>query len=80
VVDHGCIDRLKVQNRIDLLGVEIGGPSLIIAPDGDVLVETIEPLTLATLDRETVAEARKSYPGYLDVRADLYGRIWGSLS
>ena len=61
-------------------GVEIGSPSLIIAPDGDVLVETIEPLTLATLERETVAAARKDYPGYLDVRADLYERTWGSLS
>ena len=61
-------------------GVEIGSPSLIIAPDGDVLVETVEPATVATLDRATVTAARKDYPGYLDVRADLYEKTWGSLS
>jgi len=61
-------------------GVEIGSPSLVIAPDGEVLVETVEALTLATLDRETVVAARKDYPGYLDVRANLYGKTWSSLS
>ena len=61
-------------------GVEIGGPSLVIAPDGDVLVETVEPLTVTTLGRDTVAAARRDYPGYLDVRADLYARTWGSFS
>ena len=61
-------------------GVEIGSPSLIIAPCGEVLVESVEPLTMILLDRDTVAAARESFPGYLDVRADLYGKTWGSLS
>ena len=53
---------------------------IVIGPDGDVLVETVEPVTHATLERETVTAARKNYPGYLDVRADLYAKTWGSLS
>ena len=61
-------------------GVEIGSPSLVIAPDGEVIVETTEALTLATLDRQIVAAARKDYPGYLDIRAGVYQRAWGSLS
>jgi predicted amidohydrolase len=61
-------------------GVEIGSPSLVIAPDGDVLVETVEAVTVTTLGRDTVAAARKNYPGYLDVRADLYGETWSSFS
>jgi len=69
------VNRPRAEQR-----VEIGGPSVIIAPDGTVLVETVEPLTLATVERESVVAARKDYPGYLDVRADLYTKTWGSLS
>ena len=60
--------------------VAIGGPSLVIAPDGDVLVETESAVSVATLERDVVATARKNYPGYLDVRADLYASTWGKLA
>lgn len=57
-------------------GVALGGPSFAVAPTGEVLVETTEPMALATLDRQTVAAARKRYPGYLATRADLYADGW----
>jgi predicted amidohydrolase len=57
----------------------IGGPSLVVGPDGEVLVESEDPLTVVALDRRTVERARRDYPGYLDVRADLYATSWRSI-
>jgi len=61
-------------------GAPIGGASVAIAPDGTVLTETTEPLTTVALDRSVVEEARRDYPGYLDVRADLYARAWSEVN
>ena len=58
-------------------GVLIGGPSIVVAPDGEVLLETTDPVAVVTLERRRVLDARKAYPGYLPVRADLYARAWG---
>ena len=57
----------------------IGGPSLVAAPDGEVLLESTEPVACVTLDSERVERAREDYPGYLDVRSMLYARAWGAL-
>jgi len=57
-------------------GAPIGGASVAIAPDGTVLVEATDPVTTVTFERAIVAEARREYPGYLAVRADLYARAW----
>ena len=57
-----------------------GGPSIAIAPDGAVLLETTEPLSTVVLERSAVVAARSTYPGYLAVRTDLYARAWGSLA
>ena len=46
-------------------GVALGGPSIVVSPDGEVLLETTEAVAIATLDRAVVAAARKRYPGYL---------------
>jgi predicted amidohydrolase len=59
-------------------GVAIGGPSLIVAPDGRVVLETTSPLELFTLERDAVSRARRGYPGYLALRADLYARGWAA--
>jgi hypothetical protein len=32
-----------------------------------------------TLDRDEVDTARREYPGYLSLRADLYARAWREL-
>ncbi|HVR96527.1 MAG TPA: carbon-nitrogen hydrolase family protein [Thermoanaerobaculia bacterium] len=62
------------------LGVPIGGPSIAIAPDGEVLIETLEPLVVVALDRDAVATARKRYPGYLAVRPEVYAKGWKALT
>jgi predicted amidohydrolase len=60
-------------------GVPLGGPSIAVAPDGEVLLETFEPLVVVTLDRDAVATARKRYPGYLAVRPEVYAKGWSRL-
>jgi predicted amidohydrolase len=59
--------------------VEMGGPSVVVAPDGEVLLETTAPVAVAAIDRGKVRLARSAYPGYLPVRADLYSRSWGEV-
>lgn len=59
---------------------EIGGPSVVIAPDGHVALETEERLATFDVDRAAVASARARYPGYLAVRADVYADAWSSVA
>jgi predicted amidohydrolase len=61
-------------------GAPIGGPSVVADPDGELLVETTEPVTCVTLESSAVDRAREEYPGYLDVRAELYARAWRELA
>ena len=61
-------------------GVLIGGPSVAVDPNGNVLVETTDPLDLVTLESTVIERARKDYPGYLPIRADLYGAAWDAVS
>jgi predicted amidohydrolase len=57
-------------------GPAIGGPSVVIGPDGSVLLETEDPVATVIIERGAVAAARSGYPGSLAVRADLYARAW----
>jgi predicted amidohydrolase len=57
-------------------GVLIGGASFAVSPDDEVLLETTDPVGVVTLDPEVIARARRHYPGYLDVRTELYARTW----
>jgi predicted amidohydrolase len=57
-------------------GVPLGGPSFAVAPTGEVLVETTDPMALVPLHRAVVEQARRQYPGYLATRADLYAEGW----
>lgn len=54
----------------------IGGPSVVSGPSGDVLLETTDPVAVVSLERAALERARRQYPGYLDVRADVYERAW----
>lgn len=54
----------------------IGGPSVVIKPDGSMLLETTEPLAHVTLQRSEVAHWRKEYPGYLSHPANVYAVGW----
>jgi predicted amidohydrolase len=57
-------------------GVPLGGPSFAAGPDGSVLLESTETLSVVTLERGAVVKARKGYPGYLGFRPDVYARGW----
>lgn len=54
----------------------IGGPSMVAGPSGEVLLETRDPVATITLEKSVLGRARQEYPGYLDVRADVYARAW----
>jgi len=51
-----------------------------VDPSGNVLVETTDPLDLVTLESGVIEQARKDYPGYLPIRAGLYGAAWEEVS
>jgi len=55
-------------NRPDDPSVPIGGPSVVVDPLGQIVLETEDPVVATTLDRRAVASARRSYPGYLSLR------------
>jgi len=71
-----CLYVASVNRPAPEQGVPLGGPSCVVAPNGAIVLETREPLALATLDRHAVAEARTKYPGYLKVEAALYAEGW----
>ncbi len=60
-------------------GVPIGGPSIAVAPDGEVVLETEDRIGLVTIDRDRVEQARSDYPGYLAFPSDLYARAWATV-
>lgn len=59
-------------------GVAVGGPSFAAGPDGEVLCESTERVSVVPMEREAVVRARGDYPGYLPTRADLWARGWAS--
>jgi predicted amidohydrolase len=60
-------------------GLPLGGPSIAIAPDGSVLLETTDPVAVIALERAAVQEARRTYPGYLPIVAGIYAEGWSRL-
>lgn len=67
---------LSVNRPGPELGIPIGGPSLAIDPNGEVLVETTDPVAVVTIDEAVLTAARQGYPGYLRTIAALYARAW----
>lgn len=67
---------LSVNRPAPEQGVPLGGPSFAVAPTGEVLAETTDPMALVTIDKAVVAQARARYPGYLATRSDLYAEGW----
>lgn len=61
-------------------GASIGGPSIAIAPSGEVVAETSDPVHVVELPMADVGEAAAEYPGYLDRFPELYARGWSSLT
>ena len=60
-------------------GVAIGGPSLVVAPDGKPVLESEDAVSVVTLDLGRVARARTEYPGYLAFPASVYAEAWRAL-
>ncbi len=71
---------LSVNRPRPEFDVDIGGPSLAVAPDGEVLYEGTDPLAVVELDARSAGEAAEGYPGYLARPVGLYARGWTSLS
>jgi len=69
---------LSVNRPEPGLRIALGGPSIAVAPDGRVLVETTERIALVELTREAVAAAKRGYPGYVPFRADVYAKGWAA--
>lgn len=61
-------------------GVQLGGPSVAVDPRGDVVLETTDRMALVTLETSAAQAARKSYPGYLPIRARLYADAWDEVA
>jgi N-carbamoylputrescine amidase len=61
-------------------GVELGGPSIAVGPDGEVLLETTERLAVVRLTRSAISQARLDYPGYLPIRSGLYAGAWAAVA
>ena len=59
-------------------GASIGGPSVVIDPFGEVLVETTDPITVVSLDPDAVRRAAQVYPGYLKRFPGVYAEGWAS--
>lgn len=54
----------------------VGGPSLAIGPDGEVLLETDDPVAVVEVSPGARARAREAYPGYLSRRPEVYVEGW----
>ena len=61
-------------------GVEIGGPTIVVAPDGEVILESRDTVAVITLEGEAVERARRDYPAYLPVRSEIYAKAWGEIA
>lgn len=75
----GCCYVLSVNRPGPEQDVPIGGPSIAVAPTGEVLLETTDPVGIVTIDRATLSRAREDYPGYLAIPSELYARGWSSI-
>ncbi|MBS2039137.1 DUF952 domain-containing protein [bacterium] len=73
----GCY--LLSVNRPDLEDPPIGGPSVVIGPNGEVLAEDDSPWLTFRLSHDEIVKARAEYPGYLEVPHELYARAWQSI-
>ena len=70
---------LSVNRPVPEDGVLIGGPSIAVAPNGKILLETTDPIGIVEINREEVRQARQDYPGYLAIPSELYARAWASI-
>ncbi|MCA9282133.1 MAG: carbon-nitrogen hydrolase family protein [Phycisphaeraceae bacterium] len=70
---------MSVDRPMPEQGVEIGQPSFAVSPNAEVLIESSDAVTVATVDRRLVTECHRKYPGYLATRSRLYAEAWGTM-
>ena len=75
-----CTYVISVPRPEPEFGVPLGGPSFAVGPGGNVLVESAEAMTLVSIERNVIEQARQRYPGYLPTRAALYAQGWASVA
>ncbi|MHC5066509.1 MAG: carbon-nitrogen hydrolase family protein [Planctomycetota bacterium] len=73
-----CSYILSVNRPAAEQGVKLGGASVAIDPNGEVLLETEESMAIVELSQEAVDMARTRYPGYLAEFPSLYARGWAN--
>jgi predicted amidohydrolase len=74
-----CAYVLSVNRPSPEQGVPLGGPSIAVDPNGEVLVETTDAVAVVRLEAAAVEAARRRYPGYLEINADLCARAWSEV-
>ena len=74
-----CCYVLSVNRPSPEQGVPLGGPSIAVDPNGDVLVETTDPVVVVSIDEGVLANAKTRYPGYLFTPSALYAEAWKRL-
>ena len=57
-------------------GVQIGGPSLVVDPEGEVVLQTTDAVAVVALDLRKAVQAKRGYPGYLDFPEHVYADAW----
>jgi predicted amidohydrolase len=75
-----CSYVLSVNRPDPEQGVPLGGPSVVVDPNGNVVIETTDQIAIVTLESRVVSAARADYPGYLPVRAKLYADAWREIA
>ena len=75
----GCCWVATVNRPEPEEGVLIGGPSFAVDPNGTILVESTDPVSVFSYDASILPAHRAAYPGYLSIRSDLYAPAWDHL-
>ncbi len=70
---------VSVNRPVSEQGVALGGPSIVVDPNGEVVLETVDTIAIAQVSHESVEQARRSYPGYLSMHAGIYAAAWQRL-
>ncbi len=67
---------ISVNRPRSEFGVEIGGPSLIVNPMGEIVLESEKKIAIHSVSLGEVIHARQAYPGYLPWPAEMYIAGW----
>ena len=70
---------LSVARPAPEQGVPLGGASIAVDPNGNVIAESTDPVVFVQLDDCVIADARRRYPGYLSLYPELYARGWAAV-